>query len=226
MSYDTLPVTPQYALAEKSNFSTIKTVFENGDAQTRPRWPKARRSWVLQWHAASSDEAEQIVAFLRDHVGPADAFYVTLPDKVPRPYKAPILGYALGGSLGSRTLYARYTWYTTSGETTASYNYDSLALTNGQLLTVQVREIPENVDYAFVYVGTAPDTMYRQNLIAESWGTWTEPTSGYSTSGDSLPTENTLSETALVRLKGKNVSVTKRLSNVYLVTFEVEEVFA
>jgi len=227
MSYKTLPVTPDFAEDFVDTYSFIVTKFQDGSSQVRPRWHKPRRSWELHWNALSEDEVEQLKSFVRYHYGAKEAFYYSLQEKIPRPYKAPTLGYKAGGALGSRTLYAGYTWADDSNETTISVQTDSISLSDGYILTVRVPSFPAGVTQAKIYVGTSSSALHLQSdTITDSGGLWTEPTSGYATGGDSPPSSNTLSESVLVLADSDNIEAEKISASAWRAKLKVLEKFS
>jgi hypothetical protein len=217
---------PEYEWVETYRYSTVQTEFDTGDVQTRAKWHKARRLWTLRWNHAPEDEAETLRAFYRERVGAAGEFSYTPVDKVPRPHDAPTLGTDTGGSLGSRTLHSGFTWSDTSNETTRSIETDSLALTDGYVLTVTVPEFPAGVTEAIVYVGTSASVLYEQaTAISTSGGTWTEPVTGYATGTDNPPTSNTLTETPTAHFIEDSISIAKLNAKVYSMAVQLEELF-
>ena len=226
MSYETFPLTPQFPWTETANWKTLRTPFESGNVQLRAKWDKAPRTWVCNEKAITESEAEQLRAFIRDHSGGADLFYLTVPDPVARPYKAPELSQTVGGALGEHTCYAKFTWSDSSdNETLASVQYDTLTVAAGYLLTVTVPEFPENVTKAWVYVGPTSGTYYQQTTaITTTGGTWTEPVGGYGTGGGSPPSSNAFTETATVHFAEDGIEIAKIHAGYYALTCTLEEV--
>jgi hypothetical protein len=42
---------PDYPLTDEVNYPQIRTEFESGTVQSRPRWTRARRTFTLRWGA-------------------------------------------------------------------------------------------------------------------------------------------------------------------------------
>ena len=220
MSYMTFPFTrtadlvTEFPIEVTAEHSTVISQFQNGVVQTRARWPRARRQWVLSWSGATDEEAELVQAFGRDHLGAATPFYLEPVEPVPRPFGEPTLGQALGGALGARTRYAALTWGDGSGETTIGYTAAALAVSASYLLTVTAPTFPAGADRAWVYVGATSAVLCRQaTAITTDGGTWTEPVGGYADDGASPPATNDLYETVLVRFVNDTLSTTKAQPN-------------
>lgn len=226
MSYETFPLTPQFPWVETAHWNTLRTPFESGAVQLRAKWSKAPRTWKVNEKAITESEAEELRAFIRDHTGGAEPFYITVADPVARPYKAPTLSQTVGGALGQHICYAKFTWSDSSdNETLASVNYGTLTVASGYLLTVTVPDFPENVTKAWVYVGPSSGTQYRQTTaITTTGGTWTEPVGGYGTGGSAPPSTNAFTETATVHFAEDDIEVTKIHAGIYSVSLTVEEV--
>lgn len=43
--------TPNYPLSEEVSYPQVKTEFESGTVQSRPKWTRERRKFTLQWSA-------------------------------------------------------------------------------------------------------------------------------------------------------------------------------
>jgi hypothetical protein len=104
---------------------------------------------------------------------------------------APTLGSVAGGTIAATIYFAKITWVTQSGETTASPEA-SLAVALNNLLTVQAPAAPSGAVGFNVYVSTATGTETKQNgsTPIAIGGTWTEPTSGL-VAGSAVPSTNT-----------------------------------
>jgi len=222
---ENFPLTPEFSYTIKPEFSTIITEFDSGVTQRRARWPYPRLRWALLWKTATESERQQLEAFFRERKGAAEPFYYTPSVKHPSPQKAPTLGQTAGGSLGVRTIYAAFSWADDSGETQIS-SIDSLTVASGYLLTVTVPSFDPGVSRAWVYCGPSSEVLYKQSSpITQSGGTWTEPTDGYSTSGSSPPSENTLQPTFTVRFVEDSVEIVKLSPVHYRMYVELEQVF-
>lgn len=195
-----MPITPEFPLEVAYENRTIRSEFENGVVQTRAAWPLPRRRWTLQWTVASSDEAEVLQAFVREHQGAARPFLWAVSGlTVPRPYAGPELSQTAGGALGARTRYAAFSWADASRETTPSYVVAALAVGSGYLLTATAPRFPAGVTQAWVYVGETAAALCRQaTAITTTAGTWTEPVGGYDSGGVAPQTVNALTETVKV----------------------------
>ena len=226
MTLETFPLTPQFPWTETPHYNTLRTPFETGAVQLRAKWTKGPRTWKCTEKRISETEAETLKGFVRDHTGGASLFYLTVPDPVAKPYKAPTLSQTAGGSLGEHTCFVKYTWSdATPNETLASVQYSTLTVATGYLLTATVPEFPENVLRAYAYVGPSSGTYYRQTTpITATGGTWTEPVGGYSTGGSAPPTTNAFTETATVHFAEDDVEIVKIHAGLYSLTCTLEEV--
>jgi hypothetical protein len=227
MSYLTFPLTPEFAVVESADYRTIETRFESGDVQTRARYPKAKRTWRLNWHHASDDDAETMRAFAREHRGNADFFYFTAPEKVAPPYAGPVLNSTPSGSLATRTVYVKYAWRNAAGTgyTTVS-NYRSIIVQNNAVVLAKIPYFPTGVTYATIYCSRNNTTYHAQsNVVGQSGGTWQEPDTGWVQTGVVPSTTNTLSESVLVHLSQNSLDITKNYINSYAIVCDFEEVF-
>ena len=72
--------TPNLPLEEVGRLSTVRSPYEAGYVNTRPRWTRARRSFVLTWNALSSSGFSTLRAFFEETVrGGGDSFTWTHP---------------------------------------------------------------------------------------------------------------------------------------------------
>ena len=72
--------TPNLPLEEISTTSTIRSPYEAGYVNTRPRWTRARKVFVLRWNALSSSDFTTLRTFFEDTVnGGGDSFTWTQP---------------------------------------------------------------------------------------------------------------------------------------------------
>jgi hypothetical protein len=221
-------LTPEFVYDTTQNFQTIQTPFESGATQLRAKWARPKRRWTLRWKNATPAEMEELRAFYRDHKGPAVTFSYTPTEKIPRPTFAPTTGQEEGPTeaLEYRIYYAGYTWSDSSdNETQVSLNTATQIVDASYLLTVTVPAFPNNVDKAWIYVGTSANTKYKQaTAVTTSGGTWTEPAGGYDSGGDAQPTSNALSETVTAHFVADSFKGTKVSAYIYTMQIEIEEV--
>ena len=221
----TFIITPEFSYKTTANFQTLQTPFESGAVQLRARWPRPKRAWSLNWKHATPAQAEQLRAFFRDHSGPADTFYYSPVDKIARPYIAPTVSFSSGGTLGTRTRHAKYTWADSSdNETQQSVDSDYKDLVNGQLFTVTPPAFPNNVTKAWIYVGaTAANVLRQATAVTTSGSTWTEPSGGYADDGAAVPTTNALSETVTAHFAADSLDIVKLKAYNYSMQVVIEE---
>jgi hypothetical protein len=81
--------------------------------------------------------------------------------------QAPMLSSITGPQAGG-TFYASVAWANAAGQESAASVASSITLGDGHLMTVGVVNAPANAVGFWVYAGTALNTMYRQNEIAQS----------------------------------------------------------
>ena len=227
MPYQTFPLTPEFAVEETAVYRAFETRFESGDVQTRTRWPRPKRTWRLNWHHASTVEAETMRSFARDHRGNADFFYFTTPEKVTRPYAGPAVGTIAGGALDARTVWVKYCWMgTNSAYRTTPSNPRTCTVPANCIVSVRIPNFPANVPYAMIYCSSNGTTWHGQSTLAAAGNpTWLELTTGWVATGISPTTTNTLSELALVHLSQNSLDITKSFINDYQMVCDFEEVF-
>jgi len=219
-------VNPQFPVEIDERFSTHRTPFETGHTEKRARWSRGLRTIRLTWATATQDEVEKVQSFAQKVRGATPFDWALLdPEKKPRPYGPATLGQVVGGVLGARTRYVKFTWADSSdNETEASYEYDSLAISSSYLLTATVPIWPQGVAKAYVYVGPSAGTYYRQTTpITTLGGTWTEPVGGYSTGGSSPPSSNSFVEVITVTLVEDRLAVRKVKHNAYAMSVLLAE---
>jgi len=224
--YQTFPLNPELVYTEKAKYDTAKTEFESGDIQLRAKAERGRRYWKLVWATAPRSEYDIFRSFHRDHLGSATPFYFNPADACADPYCPPDVSSEAGGTLDEHTVYAAYTWCDSEGAETKPSQAGALIVAVNRLATVTVPYFPPNVAYANVYVGPASGTLYKQSgAIATSGGTWTEPSGGYSESGDPTPTENTLDEDVFVHFLSDEFEQSRVTPNTWAFDCELEELF-
>lgn len=112
-----------------------------------------------------------------------------IPNDVPAP-ATPTLGSTAGGALAATTYYVAITYETAQGETLLSTTA-SLAVAANHLLTVASPDVRAGVTGWNLYVGTAANSLTKQNGGTIGIGSsYTEPTSGL-VSGSAPPTVST-----------------------------------
>lgn len=118
------------------------------------------------------------------------------------PTTAPTITQAVGGALGGRTYYAKYTWSNATGQSTAS-SEATLGVDSGKLATVVLPTLayPSGATRINIYIGTSSGAETFQGYIdvdyqiitgETDWAvlSWTEPASGL-VAGAALPGANT-----------------------------------
>lgn len=56
-------------MKERPTKGQVRSDFENGYVQSRPRWTRTRRVFQLQWRSMSSSDKETLAAFFEDNLG-------------------------------------------------------------------------------------------------------------------------------------------------------------
>ena len=218
----TFPVTPEFVYTLTENYSTIQTPFESGHVQIRARWQRPRRHFRCVWKNATLAERDDIIAFFKEHKGPATSFIFSVPDMVAPPWAAPSLAEYASGSLSADTYYVAFTWGDGTNETTISAE-GSIAIGASKGIDVTIPLFPSGVDRARIYIGIATGVLYYQGNETESGGTYTQ-TSALQTAV-SPPSANTLEETATVHLLGDAVTFHKVSPVSYSAELVFEELF-
>lgn len=79
MAYPAFPdiCPPQTPLKDPLYKPKVRTEFENGTVQSRPRFTRAKKKFVLKWEKISREDRETLEAFF-DAIG-ADVFVYTHP---------------------------------------------------------------------------------------------------------------------------------------------------
>jgi len=215
---------PEFTYTWESKWQTVQTPFESGHVQSRATWPRPIRYWRPTWKITDATQALALDAFFHEMSGSADTFYyVPGPKKTP-PYCSPVLAQTAGGSLGSRSRYAAFSWADASNETTVS-QASNTGLSASYLLTVTVPIFPTNVTKAWVYVGTTGATLKKQaTAITTTGGTWTEPTGGYDAGGAAVPTTNTFTETVTAHFFEDSLAIEQINATCFSMQCVLEEV--
>ena len=227
MSYQTFPLTPEFAVEETAVYKAFETRFESGDVQTRTRWPRPKRTWRLNWHHASDVEAETMRAFARAHRGNTDFFYFTTPEKVSRPYAGPAVSTVDGGSLAARTVWVKYGWHNSMLARTTTSNPRTCYVPENCVVSVKISNFPAGVLYAMIYCSSNGSVWHGQSYLAVAGNVpWLELPAGWEATGISPATTNTLSELALVHLSQSSLDITKSFIDDYQIVCDFEEVFA
>ncbi len=78
---ETFTWTPDYVVPVKERFDSRVQPFEDGYAQTFPKFSKTRRSWSLRFMNRTEAEKNAIEAFFEARVGAEEAFYWTPIDE-------------------------------------------------------------------------------------------------------------------------------------------------
>lgn len=228
MSYETLPtdLRPHLTMEEDVDPRINETEFQTGDKQVWPQDHLIPRVWMWQWSPLNEDEIERLTSFIRAHAGAQTPFYwePVDTDPIPRPYMGPALEKKTGGSVGSRTLYAAYTWSDGSNETTPSAVVTSISLASTETIKATTKPFPEGVTEAIVYVGTSSTyaNLHKQtpviSVVADGWA---EPATGYDSGGAAPPTTNTLTETPLVYAIEDSLSTDRLQHNAWQASLRV-----
>lgn len=78
-TFPTLSVQPSYAIDESKEDATIHSPFEGGYEQTRPRFTRKRKSFVLRYKYLPSADKSTLETFVDTVHGGADSFAWTNP---------------------------------------------------------------------------------------------------------------------------------------------------
>ena len=74
MLFDDVTIDNPSTIEESVKQNTIKTEFEDGIIQTRPRYTRLRHSWLLTWNAIKYTEYKKLKAFYTAQKGEALSF--------------------------------------------------------------------------------------------------------------------------------------------------------
>lgn len=224
--YEVWPLSPELAVVETQVYRVIQTDADSPTTLTRAISDKVLRRWRVKWDQATESESQIVRGFIRDVRGTALPFWFDVVDTIARPYDGPTLSTSAGGSLGGRTYYVRYTWASGNEETTESYEESILMVPSGELLSVAVPNLPQNVAQANIYVGITTDALKKQvTPITNDSLTWTEPITGYEATGSGPPTVNSLSERVLVHFADNGLTITRKSATRYEIQTEFEELW-
>lgn len=218
MTYETLPVQPQFIVEEEPVLQENRIEFESGDSMTWPQHHLAVRSWWFNFAVSTAAEREQLEAFLNHHQGALTPFEHEIAgnNPLPRPWFGPTVEKKGGGSTGSRSLYLALSYSDGTYETPVSFSPVSASLAATETIIATCDPFPHNVDRAYVYVGTSTSALKKQTpAITVPEDGWAEPATGYDTGGDAPQTENAFSETVLLYASEDSMEVTKLQFNAW-----------
>lgn len=110
------------------------------------------------------------------------------------PMSAPPYTQVSSGSKGARTYYLKYTYVTSTGETTPCALVGPISMDANKLLRLTIPPAPDpRITSAKIYIHTSSGSLYWQDtptISAYSTTTWTESTGALNTSGAAAPTSN------------------------------------
>lgn len=192
---------PSINYSEPQQFNVKRSKMHAGYETFHVRSLRSLRRAVAEWTALDQDEHDYIVSFFQQFDGNVGAFQWKSPDAVPSPSgEEPALSAVSGGTLSSRTIYVRFTWYSsTAGETKPSKTA-SLAVPANNFLKANVSVFPAGVDSWRVYASETEGSEELQATISDS-RSWTQ--SAALGSGASPPSSNTLKPTLKWFLSGE-----------------------
>ena len=78
LNFPSLPA-PTYPLTISTEDPALKSDFENGSQQTRPKFTRQRQAWGLSWNALTTADRETLAAFFITTAGGSLSFLWTEP---------------------------------------------------------------------------------------------------------------------------------------------------
>lgn len=222
------PEQPHWEAMTSDRYGTSKDPFEGGYVQSRQRWPRKKRRWMLSWKHADQPTRDYVVGFVERQLGAASSFSWTLPvDFLYQPKPTEKIGkWAIsGGALASRTYYIAYTWANADGETEVSPEA-SITVGANQLLRVEVPPFPAGVTQAKVYIGTTSGSLTLEHTITTSGAQATEDAGGYAGGGASPPTDNDMVETITAQFEEDKLDVRVEGPEIWSIRLIIAELFA
>lgn len=186
------PQNPSWSVPVKRSWDVVRQGAAKPYVQTIPRQIRSHDGYDLVWNVCTTKTRDYIVSFDHEMIGPTTYFLWTPFGKMWAPEaNDPTVAHVAGGSLGSRTYYARFTWFDpiTGLETTPS-PATTLAVPANRLLQITLPVLPIRVPAARIYVSSVQNAEVLQGYVTTR--TWLEPVTGILTSAPLPPTVNTL----------------------------------
>lgn len=166
-----------FPLDQEEVWDPIRTPFESGHIQVRPRHTMRRRR--IQWVCRVLDpiDLQRVMGFLVDRKGGGNWFFIQNrnPQYIWPPYDARPLADVAGGTKGGRTLFVQIAYANLAGTLITTANVeDSHTLGASRQLTVEMPDFPTNVERANLYIGTATGVLYYSGASFVPLETWQE----------------------------------------------------
>jgi len=206
----------------KPRYQVVSDERELGNVVSVAVASKPLRTYRLKYRAQARAAYEYVESFFNRLVGQAARFDFEIPEFVPSPDKGPGVEAVAGGTQGSRTIYAIYSWKNANGITRGS-PAASIAVPANNLLKITLPYYPPSVTQAVIYATQGAAGTEQEQTILTNLKTWTQPDAPLLVLTSSPPSENTAKEKIVARMV--DYEVTRLNGTVYDLALELAEAY-